>query len=213
MNSAKNVLANAIYAFEINEKRIVKDSYVSDPDTGAKVMANRIIMLEKNPITDDHLAQADELTQYLQQAQMMQMLTKGHAEKFLTSIIDTLSKETCKPSDYGIIAWAPKLAMDLQRRDAVKQKSQEFEPHSKFMGKVGDKVDLTLTVIDYTYLPKVECFAVNAHDDNDNLFFYWAKTEDRVISGKVKARIKAHNIDERRGRAKVNVINYIKAVK
>jgi hypothetical protein len=81
------------------------------------------------------------------------------------------------------------------------------------VGRIGEKITVNFGLIDSRYIPTLNCYAVYGHDDHGNLFFYWAKDNKKIVnSGRIQGRVKAHNIDDRRGRACVTNLNYVKVL-
>lgn len=217
--STLDVLALAVYAYEVNYNRVERNHIVRGKDE-LETEPNRVIMerLSKdNGVSGfaDYLEKAQEIRVYLEQTNLVQTLTNGSPNNFLNKIVELLAvEESIDKRDFGIIAWAPKLFSDLQKKDRVRENVAQFENTSRFVGKVGDRVFIDFTLIEDHYLKNHNCYLVTGHDQDGNLISYWASTSDKVIkSGKIQGRVKLHKVDERRGRAKVTTLNYVKAVK
>lgn len=213
----KQALATAIYAFELNQKRVERDP-IRATDTEPAVVPNRIVIANclHDNITpsQEHLDQVEDLITYLQQTSIMQTLTGKNADRFLGSIVDLLSQETITNRDFGILSWAPKLANDYRRKDQIREVSSHYERLSRYVGKVGEKITVNFTLIERRYLTAMNSYAVYGHDDNSNLIFYWANNPDKIIEkGTIVGRVKKHNEDDYRNRARVTTLNYVKAVK
>jgi hypothetical protein len=212
-----NALAVAIAAYDYNNSMIVRNLRLNEQ--GHEIQPNRQLItdyLEGRQdvfrINDHYIKQADGIITYLQQTVIMQSL-KGAPDRFLAQIAELLTNQTVLLKDVGILAWAPKLADDYQKRDAVREISARYEHSSRYVGRVGDKFETSFTLIEKRYIKSMDCYAVYGYDDNGNCLFYWAKTLDKVCEvGRIKARIKAHNEDEYRNRTRVTVLNYVKVV-
>ena len=147
------VLATAIAAFAHNQDRVERDT-ISTAD-GHTIVPNRQLIseyLEGNranlPAVSDHdRKHAEGIVQYLQQTGIMQTLI-SRGDRFLGQINDLLSRPSVTAKDFGLIAWAPKLASDYQKKDNIREVSARFEYTSHYIGQVGDKITTEFTLID-----------------------------------------------------------------
>jgi hypothetical protein len=114
--------------------------------------------------------------------------------------------------DLGILAWAPKLADDYQKKDHVREISARYEHRSNYVGRVGEKIEIDFTMLEKRYIQKMDCYAVYGYSQDD-LIFYWAKNLDKICEvGRIKGRVKEHKQDEFRNNARVTVLNYVKVL-
>jgi hypothetical protein len=212
------VLATAIAAFAHNQDRVERDT-ISTAD-GHTIVPNRQLIseyLEGNranlPAVSDHdRKHAEGIVQYLQQTGIMQTLI-SRGDRFLGQINDLLSRSTVTAKDFGLIAWAPKLASDYQKKDHIREVSARFEYTSHYIGNIGDKITTEFTLIDSRYIKTMDCYSVYGHDAQGNLIFYWAREQKKIVkSGKIYGRIKTHKRDQYRGDACVTTLNYVKVL-
>ena len=209
-------LSSAIAAYEFNKNSVVRNPVVVD---GTDFLSNRQLITDYmsgncSPliINDFHIKQAEGIITYLQQTVIMQSL-KGTPDRFLGQLTELISQSEVLLKDVGILAWAPKLADDYQKKDHVREISARYEHSSRYVGKIGDKLELSFTLLDKRYIKTMDCYAVYGHDDNGNCLFYWARTLDKVCEvGRIKARIKAHNVDGYRNNTRVTALNYVKVL-
>jgi hypothetical protein len=210
------VLAAAVVAYEHNHQRIERNALRGPDQT---IVPNRQLMLDclqgcavPFVINDFHVKQAESIVQYLQQTGIMQTLINRN-DRFLNQINQLLLESSLNSKDFGIIAWAPKLVSDYQKKDHVREVSAQFERRSRYIGKLGDKIQTDFTLIDSRYIQSMDCHAVYGHDGEGNLLFYWAKESKKIInSGRMQGRVKAHNQDTYRGNACVTTLNYVKII-
>lgn len=215
--STITVLATAIAAYEHNGRIIVRDP-ITEAD-GRKVLPNRQLIsdyLQNNNgpfvVNDFHLKQAEGIIQYLQHTVLMASL-KNQVDRFLGQITELVSNQEVTNKDIGILAWAPHLADQYQKKDHVREVSARYERTSRYIGKIGDKIITDFTMIEKRYIQSMDCYAVYGFDSNDNLIFYWAKNTDKICEvGKISGRIKSHNEDKFRGDARVTTMNYVKVL-
>lgn len=212
------VLATAIAAFAHNQNRVERDT-TSTAD-GVTILPNRQLMreyLEGNrtnlqTVSDHDRKHAEGIVQYLQQTEIMQTLA-SRGDKFLAQINNLLSQPMATAKDFGLIAWAPKLASDFQKKDHVREISSRFEYTSHYIGQVGDKITTEFTLIDSRYIKNMDCYAVYGHDAEGNLIFYWAREQKKIVqTGQIHGRVKTHKQDDYRGNACVTTLNYVKVV-
>jgi hypothetical protein len=211
-------LATAIAAFAHNQDRVERDA--ASTDDGCAIIPNRQLIreyLEGNranlKIVSDHdRKHAEGIVQYLQQTGIMQTLV-SRDDKFLAQINNLLSQPSVTAKDLGLMAWAPKLASDYQKKDHVREVSARFEYTSHYIGQVGDKITTEFTLIDSRYIKSMDCYAVYGHDAQGNLIFYWAREQKKIIkAGQIHGRVKTHKRDEYRGDACVTTLNYVKVL-
>ena len=209
------VLATAVAAYEYNKRTIVRNPVTID---GVGYVSNRQLISDYVQglgapfvVNEFHTKQAEGIIGYLEQTVIMQSL-KGNTDRFLGQIGAILANSETTDKDFGIIAWAPHLADQYQKKDHVREISARYEYRSRYIGRVGDKVELDFTLIDKRYIKSMDCFAVYGYSQ-DNLVFYWAKTLDKVCEvGRIHGRIKDHKEDEYRNKARVTVLNYVKVI-
>lgn len=212
-----HALSAATAAYHYNNSTIIRNVMVNEH--GHEIQPNRQLIInyleghQSNLRVNDHyIAQAEGIITYLQQTVIMQSL-KGTPDRFLGQIAELLSRQDVAVKDIGILAWAPKLVDDYQKKDHVRELSARHERTSRYTGRVGDKLTVDFTLIEKRYVKSMDCYAVYGVTDQDNLIFYWAKTLDKVCEvGKISGRVKAHNEDGYRNDAKVTVLNYVKVV-
>jgi hypothetical protein len=210
-----NVIATAVAAYEFNGNKIFRDT-ISE---GKPVVPNRQLISDyvqgnSSPfvVNDIHVKQAEGIIQYLQQTVIMQSLI-NKVDRFLGQTTELLSNQTVLNKDIGILAWAPHLADQYQKKDRVREISARFEHHSRYVGHVRDKITVDFTLIEKRYIKSMDCWAVYGSDANDNLIFYWARSLDKICEvGQISGRIKDHREDPYHNDAKVTTLNYVKVL-
>jgi hypothetical protein len=211
-------LATAIAAFAHNQDRVERDA-ITTAD-GCTIIPNRQLIREyldgnrvNLPTVSDHdRKHAEGVVQYLQQTGIMQTLV-SRGDKFLTQINNLLSQPSVTAKDFGLMAWAPKLANDYQKKDNIREISARFEYTSRYIGQVGDKITTEFTLIDSRYIKTMDCYAVYGYNAQGNLIFYWAREQKKIVkAGQIHGRVKTQQRDEYRGNACVTTLNYVKVV-
>lgn len=213
-----DIVSVAISAFNFNTQQVIRDP--GKTEDGRDIVPNRQLikdytngnklLIDKGFIPNSE--EADDIVSYLQQAELIQTLT-GKNDQFLRQINAMLQTAEITEREFGLIAWAPKLAADLRKKDSIKIVSSQFESRSRYIGKVGDKLTTEFTLIESRYVKSMDCYAVYGHTPEDNLIFYWAKDKEKIVAnGKIQGRIKAQKEDKYRGSARVTTMNYVKAL-
>jgi hypothetical protein len=210
------VLAIAVAAYEHNQNSIIRNpitigdkGYISN-----RQLISDYITFNRGPfvVNDFHRKQAEGIVTYLEQTVIMQSL-KGTPDRFLAQVAEILARRDGTIKEFGIIAWAPHLVDQYQKKDHVRELSARHERSSRYTGRVGDTIVINFTLIEKRYIQSTNCYAVYGVTDQDNLVFYWAKDLDKVCeAGKIQGRVKAHREEEYRNDAKVTVLNYVKVL-
>ena len=213
---ALETIATAIAAYEYNNCIIVRDKIETETKTTYpnRQLINNALEGDRAHIciNEIHIKQAEGIIQYLQQTVIMQSL-QNNVDRFLGQLTELLSGTKVSSKDIGILAWAPHLADQYQKKDHIREVSARYENQSRYIGRVGDKITTDFTMIEKRYIKSMDCWAVYGHDNDDNLIFYWAKVADKICEvGKVSGRIKGQKEDSFRGNAKVTTINYVKVL-
>ena len=208
-----DALATAVAAYSYTAQRIIRTK-LSDGKEPNRLLILDYLLGRGGPfvVNDFHLKEAEGIVNYLQQTVIMQSL-KGTPDRFLAQLSELITNQTVKESDIGLIAWAPKLADDYQKKDHVRELSARYEHRSNYVGRVGEKIELGFTIIEKRYIKSMDCWAVYGINEHDNLIFYWARNLDKVCEvGRISGRIKSHKEDEYRGNARVTTLNYVKVL-
>jgi hypothetical protein len=210
-------LASAITAYHYNNSMVVRNTMVDN--IGNEIQPNRQLITDylegkhsNLRVNDHYIKEAEGIITYLQQTVIMQSL-KGTPDRFLAQITELITQQDIAVKDFGILAWAPKLADDYQKKDHVRELSARYEHRSNYVGRVGDKIELGFTLIEKRYIKSMDCYAVYGVNEQDNLIFYWARTLNKVCEvGRIHGRIKDHKEDEYKNKARITVLNYVKVL-
>lgn len=205
-------LAAAIRAYRANGR--INREFVRED--GKECQPNRLIItnaVNQNQFTDQELTEAHDMTTYLKETVIMQTLKKGSADQFLKNIVEMLSLESVTAREFGLLAWAPKLAADYQRKDQSRQISSLYENRSGHFGQIGERVEIEFTLIESAYIKTYDCYRVYGYTDSGNLVSYWAKDTKKIVEqGRIRGRINKHVQDSYRANACVTIINYVKVL-
>lgn len=207
-------LAAAVAAYEHNQFRVERNLIKNNDSTivpNRQLISDHLSGINKQFVVNEfHQKQAEGIVSYLQQTGLMQALT-SRSDKFLHQINQLLLNDTVDQRNFGILAWAPKLSDDCQKKDHVREVSARYERTSRCIGQIGDKIQSSFDLIDSKYVNSANAYAVYGHDEHGNLIFYWAKDQEKIVkSGQIRGRIKQHDQNIYRGNAYVTTLHYVK---
>jgi hypothetical protein len=212
----REALAVAVLAFRANGNRVVKDttdkqyankSYLQSYFFPLKTSHKQLTV----EMTPGLLEAADDVKVIIDHAVTMEVLTKGYVPSFLNSIHELLKEDAMNINHAGIMVWAPKLAQDIQRSQGIKEVSAAYEHTSKFVGKVGDKIEFDFTLIEKRYVRQVDTWSAYGYNEQGNLVQFLSKHEELCATGRIRARIKSHDKNRYHNNANVTVVNFVKA--
>lgn len=214
--TTQEVLAVAVAVFEHNDHYVIRSTTKMEDRV---YVSNRQLISEyldgsQRPfvVSKQHQDRALDIQKYLEQTYIMQNLRDG-ADRFLSQINLLCSQEKVTEKELGLMAWAPKVAVDYERKDQVREVSARYEYVSRYVGRLGETIETPFTLIDSRYITSMDCWAVYGADDDGNLIFYWAKNRDRVCeTGSIRGRVKSHREDAYRNDARVTALNYVKVL-
>ncbi len=206
------VLAAAIRAYRANGR--VNREFVNED--GVEYQPNRLIItnaVNKNQFTADEFDAAEQIKTYLKDVAIIQTLKQGTADQFLKNMIEMLELESVTAREFGLMAWAPKLSADYQRRDRTREASALYESTSRHFGNTGDRVEIDFVLIESVFLKNYDCYRVYGHTGTGDLVSYWARDSKKIIEqGRLKGRVNKHVTDSHRGGACVTMLNYVKVI-
>ena len=190
--SANDVWAAACFAQRVNK------SYVKFVEEGSNKVANRDLMyklLDNNnkKFSVEDKNQGVKVRQHYQ-AISFRMLTESYINDFEKNAMVIADKEIIEsPLDVAIIASLPQA---YNRAVLRKQENKNIAEATtnKTVGKVGDRVNLTVTVLKTTLSQKFGCYFVTAKTDNEEVVFF-ASSNIHPAAGEVidiRGTVKCH---------------------
>jgi hypothetical protein len=213
--STREALAVAIFAFRKNGK-IVKE-------TTKDLVANKLIVWNyfcplktelpqaRVEVTEELLEAADSVLTVITHSITMSMLTKGRIPNFVQSVHDVIKEDQMNIKNIGILIWAPKLAADLEKTESLKEISAAHELSSKFFGKEGDRIEFNFTLIEKRFVRSIDTWSAYGHNEQGHLVKFLTKHEELCTTGRIRARIRKHEVDSYHNNAKVTALNFVKA--
>ena len=213
--NTREALAVAIFAFRKNGK-VVKEATAEATSNKLMVWDYFFPLKTEKPqprieVTEELLEAADAVRTVIDHAVTMSMLTKGFVVSFLGNIHEIVKEDTVKSKHLGMLVWAPKLAQDLQKAESLKELSAGYEHASKYIGKLGDRIEFDFTLIEKRYVRALETWSAYGHNEQGHLVKFLTKHEELCATGRIRARIRKHEVDSYHNGAKVTTLNFVKA--
>lgn len=207
--SAVRALAAALVVYRANGNRIEK---YSDAKPGNKELALDLLDGNSNfAITEQDLADAQELKNYLLQKITLAKLTGARINEFFVGVAEIAGREEIAYFSIGQLVWAPKLADDARKQESIKEDINQYYFTSKYIGKEKDRVELDFVPIDTRYLSIYNCYRHVGHDSKGNLITFLNKNLiDKPCH--IKARVKGCEVNRYYNNAKTTNLNFVKVV-
>jgi hypothetical protein len=168
---------------------------------------------QKDVIADLDIEAADQVKQIIEHQVLMASISSKTIPEFTMVVYEAIKNKEVSNKNFGVIAWAPKLADDLRKRHEIKDQVYRMGLSSRFIGQLHAKVTLTYTEIDTRYLTHYNTFVHTGHDEHGNLIHFYCKTKiptGSIIHAKVKSHAKGrHALQD----ANVTYLNYVKEEK
>lgn len=164
-------------------------------------------------VTDQDRVLAEAAITAITQDRSMQILKGRKVSDFVLSLVALLEKETDTDASAGIVAFLPQMHEQLKQRQEREEKVQEFAYTSEYLGKVGDKVTVELTVLTTKYLQQYNCYSVTGHDAQGNMVNFLTGKQDCTVSGRYTGKIKRIEQSPYQNNAKVTQLNFVKLQK
>jgi len=211
--STVELAALAFAAFRKNQCNVYKDSSFFDKaaDSLVTVVPNKQLMREGNlQITEQDRADAETAMGALSQDRTMRILKGLAVPDFQNTLTNLLTQSECTMSDAGLMAFLPSMTAQLIQRQTREQEVAELALVSQYLGRVGDKVTVTLTVMNSRFLQQFNCWSVNAKDDKGNLVSYLTAKEECTRSARYTGKIKRTETSKYHNGAQVTTLNFVK---
>lgn len=187
----------------------VKKAELNDTSKTSKEML--LDHFSGNPldITQADHDRAQEVIDYVRQRNMMDTLAGRSNSPFFLSVASLLEKDTTSSSDFGILAWAPKLADDLTKNDDRSQEIRQSLHDSRYVGGQGKPIELEFCTLSCSYIRNANKYVSLGHDAEGNAISFWS-SESIAGNVKIKARVKGHTQLTRYGNLPCTNLHYVK---
>lgn len=213
-NMAINVLdtlALAVAAYRINGNRLVNFTSLATPVTNAAMVKSHLLNCTMIDVLDEDRARAQEIKEAITQQVLLSRLTGKDLGDFVERVGLIVEKETTTRGNIGIIVWIPKIYADLQAEQNQTHELTINGYSSKYIGRIGDKVELEFTTVIKRWAKNYLCYRYTGHDGNGNLVGFFSKHE-LPATVKLRAKVKAQEESKFSG-GKVTYLNHAKEIK
>lgn len=166
-----NVWAAAAAAYRINGEYLKEDRSETNTEGLVVVSKRRNFTVMKDVLREQSFTEADiergrEIRELVEQRLTFNTLTGRALSQFDQNILDATARDTfAMPRDamtLGLIAFVPEYVARAVRRDNAD--STISEARSEPVGKVGERVDIQLTIVDCTFSAKYLIYFCRAVD-------------------------------------------------
>ena len=134
------------------------------------------------------------------------------ATGFQDSMYKLLELETTTVSSAGLAVYIPNMYNQLKRNEEKQEKIAELSVTSEYLGKIGDKVTFSLSVMSSRFLQQYNCFSVTGTDEKGNLIQFLTAKEECTKSGKYSGKVKRVEESQYHNGAKVTNFNFVKQI-
>lgn len=208
------VVSAAIAAYRGNNGQVINkikenDTRITNRTLVDAALAGRIEVLE---ITDEDRANAQTLVDEMQQRNTLALLTGKKVSSFMTSFLEAIKDETTNTRNIGVIVWGPKLHEDSKKSDDTQNELALLSYGSKYIGKIGDKIELDFVTIVERYTTEYNCWRYTGHDTNGNLVGFLSKNKLTSATIRIKGRVKSQSTS-RFAKGNTTYLNYVKEIK
>ena len=195
-----------------------------DYDNNVNVLDNKTVVnnvLNSYPeadtnanVSESDLTEAEELIAYFSDV-IVEKKMLGTISGFEDTVGKIINGNTVDAYGISILASLPNSLRVQQKRDSMEDFYANHRGISEYVGKTGDRVGMSVDVVDVKYISKYNIHLVTSVDDSDNIIsFFWNKDPDiaNLIEGKkvnIVGTIRKQEISKFSG-CKETVVNRVK---
>ena len=221
--ATRDLVALAFAAQRQNGTLYKDDSYYDkDHDAVVQVTPNKVLMRDSfaiepgsNPeliATEQDYEQADAAISAIQGDVIIRRLSDRRVSGFVHSLSEALSKDKLTQRDCGLVAFVPQTYASMLDRQEKQETTLMMSSTSKYLGKIGEKIQLDFTMMDSRYLQQYNCYSVNGHDEKGNLVNFLTAHQHLCKSGRISGKVKRTEESRFHNGAKVTQLNFVKAI-
>ena len=187
----------------LDNKTLVNNVLNSYPEADAKI-----------DVSESDRTEAEELIAYFSDV-IVEKKMLGTISGFEDTVGKIINSNTVDAYGISILASLPNSLRVQQKRDSMEDFYANHRGMSEYVGKTGDRVGMTVDVVDVKYISKYNIHLVTSTDSNDNIIsFFWNKDPDiaNLIEGKqvnIVGTIRKQEISKFSG-CKETVVNRVK---
>ena len=182
-------------------KVLMRDSFAFEPGSNPALVPNE----------QDYI-DADLAIDTIQQDVLLKRLSDQRVNEYMDAMATKLGEANCDSRDCGLIAFVPMTYKRLIEAQVKKETTIMLGANSKYLGSVGDKVELDFVMIDSRFMLQYNCYSVNGHDNNGNLVNFLTAHKELAASGRIKGKVKRTEQSRWHNNACVTQLNFVKVV-
>ena len=159
----------------LDNKTLVNNVLNLYPEAGTKV-----------DVLESDRTEAEELIAYFSDV-IVEKKMLGTISGFEDTVGKIINGDVVDAYGIAILASLPNSLRVQQKRDSMEDFYANHRGISEYVGKTGDRVGMTVDVVDVKYISKYNIHLVTSTDSNDNIIsFFWNKDPDiaNLIEGK-----------------------------
>jgi len=163
----------------------------------------------------DHITQecadiADKIIQYYKGLTFKAMGAK--INDFEQRVLAVIQSGVVDRRDIGVVASLPKAYFRAVKRDETDALMRKLSMSSVHVGSVGSDISDYITVLNCSFIQKLQCYVVNAEMNGNIVCFFTKHDAEHWGEGcTIKAKVKRHQTSKFHG-GKETVLNYVKKV-
>jgi hypothetical protein len=211
--SVQELAALAFAAVRFNNGQTHKEDRVYDKqsDSVISVVPNKALMREgKLQVTDQDRADAQAAIDTLTQDRTLRILKNLKVADFQNTLTNLIVGTDATMSDAGLMAFLPSMADQIRQRQQREEEISVLAYTSEYLGREGDKVTFTLTVMTSHWAQQFNCWTVSGKDEKGNLIHFFTSKEECTRDGTYTAKIKRTEQSRYQNGAKVTSLNFVK---
>jgi hypothetical protein len=211
--STLELAALAFAAVRANNGQTHKDDrfYDKTADTVISVVPNKVLMREdKLVVTEQDRADAQAAIDTLTQDRTLRILKGLRVPDFQNTLTNLIVGADSTMSDAGLMAFLPSMADQVRQRQQHEEETAVLANTSEYLGRVGDKVKFTLTVMSARWAQQFNCWTVSGKDEKGNLVHFFTSKEECTKNGTYTAKVKRTEESRYHNGAKVTTLNFVK---
>ena len=152
--------------------------------------------IPKLVVNDEHRAQAEKIHKHFKGLSFKAMADKMN--DFEKAVFKVITTEELTSRDVGLVASLPSSYNHEMKRKGDLKAKKELAKNSSYIGSVGDRLETELQIVTHKFLPRFDCYVVNAiANDKDMVAFFTGK--DAAVFGKkckVRGTVKRTDISK-----------------
>lgn len=187
----------------LDNKTLVNNVLNSYPE-----VENKVNVLESDR------TEAEELIAYFSDV-IVEKKMLGTISGFEDTVGKIINGDVVDAYGIAILASLPNSLRVQEKRDSLEDFYADHRGISEYVGKTGDRIGMTVDVVDVKYISKYNIHLVTSTDSNDNIIsFFWNKDPDiaNLIEGKqvsIVGTIRKQEVSKFSG-CKETVVNRVK---